>query len=89
MESPGQVETSPRKRWFQFLLILFFAEMFVQGSKVRTGGYITSFLGDLIAETFSVFIAAYLLSLFAKKEKRFRVCCCIAAVIFCLLYISD
>jgi hypothetical protein len=63
--------------------------MFVQGLKMRTGGYIASFLGDLIAETFSVFIAAYLLSLFAKKEKRFRVCCWIAAVVFCLLSISD
>jgi len=89
MESPSRVENSPRKRWFQFFLILFFAEMFVQGSKRGSGGYVSSFLGDLIAETLAVFIAAYLLSLFAKKENRFKVCCWIAAVIFCLLSIKD
>ena len=88
MEGPSRVEKSPRKRWVQFFLILSFAEIFVVASKRRGGDGLDAFVSAL-AEAIGVFIFAYLLSLFAKKEKRFRVCCCIAAVVFCLISVSD
>lgn len=89
MESPSRVEPSLRKRWFQFILILFLAQLFVEAMQRPTGYILEAIVPAAVARTIGVFIVAYPLSLFAKKENRFKVCCCIAAVIFCLISIGQ
>lgn len=86
---PQGVEGASKWRWLWLFGTLFLAQAFVSAAKGEVGHLFIVFIPSALGGGTGVFILAYLLSLFARRENRFEVCCWIAAVIFCLSHIGQ
>ncbi len=83
MEEQASLPQVSKGRWIKLFALLCIGEA-VTANVLRSAHPILTCIGGAIG----VLLIAFPLSLFAKREKRFYVCCCIAVVVACLIYIK-